>query len=262
MAAPSFYNQEVYNSLPSAFLNYDRAWLLLYAPELDEKQTAWGFLVNPSILSFSRTAEYGEQSSFAAKIRDRQYSQTSGRTLSIQNIPLEVWYYKKSLAPLINGINALMEASTKNGQFSPPILSFVMGSRRFAPCVLTQLSWDETAWLGGDPASVNLSMTLEEIPNPGLKKDAATPEHSPEQRNPLTLRQREEASNAAKQYLKENQTDFSDAIASIIEANAYFLETDENSGEVSMLDRDKNLIGIVGVYDGQKFDPEKNYILK
>ena len=229
---------------------------MLYSPEIDEEQSAWGFLVNPSILSFSRTAEYGEQSSFAARVRDRQYSQTSGRTLSIQNTPLETWYYKKSLSPLIEGINALMEASTENNQFSPPILSFVMGSRRFAPCVLTQLSWDERAWLGGEPASVNMSMTLEEIPNPGLRKDALTPSVN-SSRSPLTLRQREDASSAAKNYLEENRSSFSKAIASAIDANAYFLETDENSGEVLMLDRDKKEIGVVGVYDGQDFSTDK-----
>ena len=257
---PSFYNLEVYNSLPSASLGEASAWLMLYAPELDEEQAVWGFLVNPSILSFSRVADYGEQSSFAAKVRDRQYSQTSGRTLSIQNVPLETWYYKKSLAPLIEGINALMEASTENNQFSPPILSFVMGSRRFGPCVLTQLSWDETAWLGGEPASVNLSMTLEEIPKPGLKRDAAT-QSLQRRQSSLTLRQREEGSAAAKEYLEENQGSFRDEIASAIASNAYFLETDEITGEVSMLDRNKDFVGIVGTYDGREFDAAANSLL-
>lgn len=260
---PIYYNQSVFRDLPKADIpaKADEAWLLLYSPEIDEEQAAWGFLLSPSSLKFSRSAEYGEQSSFAAKVRDRQYSQTSGKTLSIPNIILSTWYYRKSVGPLIDGINTLLEA--KEDQFAPPILSFVMGRRRFAPCVLTEISWDETAWLGGDPATVNLSMTLAEIPTPGLKRDAVTPE-SPElgegetsssPRNELTDRQRKEASDAAKKYLQDNREKFAKAVDDKIRANAYFLETDPETGIVSMLDSAKDLIGTVGTYNGQDFDP-------
>jgi hypothetical protein len=266
---PYYYNQKVFRDLPLAEpqLRGGEAWLMRYSPELDEEQAAWGFLLAPSALRFSRAAEYGEQSSFAAKVRDRQYSQTSGATLAIPNLALMTWYYKKSLMPLIEGINQLLEARVEEGQFSPPLLSFVMGRRRFAPCVLSEVSWDESAWLGGEPASVLMNLTLIEIPFPGLKRDAITPETGDEiemdstaPRNELTDRQRKEASDAAKKHLQENQQTFIKVVADKIRSNSYFLETNRETGEVSMLDANKDFIGIVGTYNGQDFNPSSSTI--
>lgn len=266
---PFYYNQKVFRDLPNAEpqLKGGEAWLMRFSPDLDEEQAAWGFLLSPSALRFSRSAEYGEQSSFAAKVRDRQYSQTSGAILTIPNLAFTTWYYKKSLMPLIDGINRLLEARVEDSQFSPPILSFVMGKRRFAPCVLSEVSWDESAWLGGEPASVSMNLALIEVPFPGLKRDAITPEGEEESptdsttpRNELTDRQRKEASDAAKKHLQDNQQTFAKVVADKIQSNSYFLETHRETGEVSMLDANKDFIGIVGTSNGQDFNPSTSTI--
>ncbi|HEY9835424.1 MAG TPA: hypothetical protein V6D27_00790 [Vampirovibrionales bacterium] len=236
----------------------------MYSPDLDEEQVAWGFLLAPSSLRFSRTAEYGDLSSFAARVKDRQYSQTTGATLTIPNLAFNTWYYRKSLGPLIDGINLLLEAALDEDKFSPPILAFVMGKRRFAPCVLTEVSWDESAWLGGEPASISMNLTLAEVPSPGLKRDAkarepedTVPGKEGEPRNKLTDRQRKDASDAAKAYLTENKEKYPKTISDKIRANAYFLETNEETGVVEMLDSAKKIIGVVGKYDGEKFTPSE-----
>lgn len=269
---PAWYNQSAFRQLPDARpqLQGLEAYLIKYAPDLDEAQILWQFLVAPSRLQFSRSAKYNENSTFAAKVIDRQYANTSGATLTINNLEFLTWCYKKSMRPLIEGLMTLLEI--KEDTFAPPILSFVFGSRRFGPCVLSDVNWDESAWLGGEQASINLNLTLQEIPNPGLKGDAIVTSPSNQSlneeidstnpRNSLTLRQRKEASKAAKEYLEANQDTFNQVVSEAIRSSAYFLETNEESGQVEMLDRDKASIGIVGTWNGQDFSDASNTIPK
>ncbi len=267
---PYWYNQQAFRELPgiAPISRGIEAYLLTYSPDLNEKDILWQFLIAPSRLQFSRSAKYNENTAFADKVSDRQYANTSGSTLTINNLEFHTWIYQKSMRPLVEGVMALMEA--KEDTFAPPILSFVMGNRRFGPCVLTDVNWDEFAWLQGEQAGINMSLTLAQIPDPGLRGDAKITESTnqeldetvdgPKPRNPLTDRQRKDASDAAKAYLVENQAKFNSVVAEAIKSSAYFLETDKESGEVKMLDREKKLIGIVGLYNGQEFSDKTSTI--
>lgn len=231
----------------------------------------WKFLINPASLKYSRSAQYSDTQTLAAKVQDLQYFLTSGETLEISNVLFDSWNDGKSLQPLIDGLNRLLEAKVEEGKFAPPILSLIWGSKRFSPCVLTQISWDEAAWLGGDPASLQLSLTLKKLPEDRGRGTAqpttlvgstantdspATPTENSEgkPRMPLTDAQAAEASKYAKQYLNQQLSKFSPDVQQLIRSNSYLLLTNRETGDVTMLGKGGTAIGNVLRWNGETSD--------
>lgn len=227
----------------------------------------WTFFYNPQALKFSRSAKYSESETFAAKRQEIQYSNTTGATLEIGEIYMDSYCLGKSLRPLIEGINYLLEAKLEKNEFAPPLLSFVFGSRRFAPCVLARLDWQETAWLGGEPARVTMSMTLMEAPRPISRTTSSTalPEverfETPHERDKgprlsLTERQQADAKKQAEANLKANLSKLSTETQNLIRSKAYSLTVDPNTGDVDLLNAKKTKVGRVGRWDGKVFTAE------
>lgn len=266
-------NIEALNKLKPASNTYVAAALIEYSKDITSQNKLYTFLFNPSSMQFSRSAKYSETSVWGSSKQDFQYYLTTGRTLKLQNLILESWYMGKTIMPLIDGIEKLMESDIKKDKFSPPVLSFVWGKRRFGPCVISELSWDEKGWLGGMPANATMNLTLLELPEPIRKTDATapkpridedpkelTPKNGEKLRNPLTDRQREEASKEAEKWLQANKDKLSDLVRGMIKNKSYYLLTEKTTGVVGFLDKNKQLIGNVGQWDGTKLltDPQNN----
>ncbi|NDJ20952.1 hypothetical protein GS682_04690 [Nostoc sp. B(2019)] len=260
------FNARAYDSLPNAdkAKGAIAAVLLEYDISGNTPKPLWVFLVNPQSLRFSREAKYTEISPLASKRCEIQYASTNGQTLSIPDLILQTWYCGKSLRPLIEGINLLLEADIKNKKYSPPILKFQMGTREFGPCVLTNVQWEESAWLGGEPASVKLGLELKEVPKAisrgevEQQKTKATEtakvnrEKQGKPRLPLTDRQRTDASAAAKKYLETNIKQWAADVQAAIRGNKYKLSTHASSGAVAMIGVGGKAIGTVLVWEGFK----------
>jgi biotin carboxyl carrier protein len=240
------------------------AVLLEYDISGNAPKPLWLFLVNPQVLRFQRNAKYAEISPLASKQSELQYTGSEGLSLSIQNLILMTWYEGKSLRPLLEGVNKLLEADINNKKYSPPILKFQMGAREFGPCVLTSVQWDEAAWLGGEPATVQLSLELKEVPkavsrgkveastNKQVEEAKQTREKQGKPRLKLTERQRADASNAAKKYLEKNVNVWSADIQAAIKGNKYKLSTDADSGVVTMIGVGGAKLGVVLVNLGSE----------
>lgn len=248
--------------LPKAEKATAEAYLIQYSADAKSEQRLWTFQYNPSILKFSGEAKYSTVETFATRSPDQQFANSSAQKLEIPNIYLETYSERKSLKPLLDGIDELRKAKLDKRQFSPPILLFVFGSRRFGPCVITNVSWDEASWLGGAPARAQLSLSFLEVPKPGvLGMKAIPPEPDPPKdgkpSKPLTDRQKEEAIAKAQEWLKSNESKLDPRIVTTLKKKEFKLEPDPKSGDVTMLDPKGAKIGIVGRWDGKTFKTEK-----
>jgi hypothetical protein len=256
--ANSLLNPTALATLPDASSSGGRieAVLLEYDIEGKKEKALWHFLVNPATLKYSDSADYNEVSPLASKVKVKQYSSSSGLKLKISDLLFSVYCLGKSLRPLTEGIDALLKAKTEENQFAPPVLMFRWGSKRFAPCVLIDVEWDESAWLGGEAARVKMSLTLEEIPKPlttaeieakkKTKGKADQEKRSQAGKPPLKLteRQRKEASDKAKEYLKANTQNWTADVQAAIE-KGYKLATDAETGDVTMFDAKGKKLGVV-----------------
>jgi hypothetical protein len=256
------FNSQAYNLLPDGQKGKAEAVLLEYDISGNTPKALWLFLLNPQTLKFLKTAEYNEIKPLGSKVSQMQYTSSGGISLSISELILQTWYCGKSLRPLLEGVQKLMEADIKNKKYSPPILKFQMGAREFGPCVLTKLDWDESAWLGGEPASVRLNLELREVPKvvsrgeiekakeKATESAKTTREQQGKPRLPLTDRQRSDGSAAAKKYLEININSWAADVQAAIRGSKYKLATDKSSGQVVMNDATGKKLGVVLVWDG------------
>lgn len=236
------------------------AWLAIYDPDPKKaSQPIWQFQYNPSSLKFRTSAEYAEQKTLSGDVPEQQFFTTSGTTLQISQIYLDSYCLGKSLQPLLDGIEALLMAKVDKQQYSPPVLTFIFGTRRFGPCVLTECEWTETAWLSGAPAKAEMSLSFKEVPVDRKTADKAiAPKDSKDgaPRIKLTERQRKEGSDKAIANLIAPATlaKLSASVQGTIKSKAYKVSTDENTGDVILYDAKGNKLGAIGRYDGTKLD--------
>ncbi|HEY9735493.1 MAG TPA: hypothetical protein V6D06_04395 [Trichocoleus sp.] len=263
------FNQTVLDGLPDG--DYSTAaqtecFLIEYASGEAEAAVArlWTFLYNPSLLSYSREARYAEAATYGAVVPQQQYQNSTGKTLELQNIVIDGWWHGKSVMPLLEGLDALIEVRQSEDQQAPPIMSLVMGDRVvLAPCILTRITVRESGWLaGGAAARATADLTLLEVPSEAIDRGQGTAPPTPNEnsqglpRLPLTERQRQDGSAAAKAHLAANLQRFSPELRTTIQQNAYFLATDSETGNVTIYDASRNKIGTVGRWDGQAFNVE------
>lgn len=259
-------NKTPYSQLPTEEKAKGAIEAMLVEYDIDGKKDKplWTFLVNPSNLKFSDAAEYDKTSPIASAVPHRTYSNSTGRTLTITDMLMDTWYTGKSLQPLVEGVRALLKAKTEQNQFSPPVLAFLMGTKRFAPCVITKLDWIESRFLSGAPGRISMSIVLEEIPTPPTKaelerrekvKREAIADRRQQQGRPrldLTDRQQKAAIEQAKRYLNSNKSQFSAEVQGYINLGKYQLKVNKESGDVEMMVGEKSY-GIVLRSLGEKF---------
>jgi hypothetical protein len=221
----------------------------------------WNFLYNPQRIEWSREAVYAEGATYGTWVPHQQYQNSTGRMLRLPSVILEAWWLGKSVQPLLDGINALTRAQLSDRNYSPPVLSLVLGQRTvLAPCVLTRINVVEAGWLaGGQAARAQVDIDLLEVPSEsidrGQEATVATPNENTEGRPrlPLTERQRRDASAAAKAHIETQSSIYIPSVTAAIESSSYFLATDETTGDVGYYDENRNLIGTVGRWDGEEF---------
>lgn len=261
------FNQAVLDSLPSGTYStaaQEPCYLLEYASGQQEAEAAklWQFLYNPVQLEYSREARYAEVPTQGVRVPQQQFQHSTGKTLNLSGLVLDAWWMGKSVQPLVDGLDTLIEASIEEQQYSPPVLSFVMGSRTvLAPCVLQRVTVKENGWLaGGQVARASVDLVLLEVPSEDIDRgqDAATvtPDEAAAEegrpRLPLTDRQRQDASARAKTWLNENLSTLAPNLRPLVQSNSYLLATDAETGDVTMYDADRQAIGVVGRWDGQE----------
>lgn len=271
----SFNNPAVLSSLPEAAPG--RVWAYLIQENRSLQPTAtdtappsnpapagepvFPFLANPEQLEWSRTANYAKSGAALTSVQSLQYYNTEGRSLQINDLLLEVWFRRRTVRPLLEKLQALLVPDAQSQQLHPKVLSFVWGSQRFGPCVLTSLNWKETAWLSGEPASATVNLTLVEIPptddDPVTRIYREQPDAGGEKLDaPLTDRQREEASSEAKKWLNDNAGKLPQSLQERVRSSRYTLSTDAETGIVTLFDEKGTAIGPVGRWDGREWTVE------
>ncbi len=263
---PRIYNSSAWKQLPSATSSGQRieAVLLEYDIAGNTPKPLWYFLMNPQSLHYSKQAEYDKIATLAAKIPDLQFKNTDSPSLEISDIVLDTFCFGKTVQPLINGIQSLLEANIDKNQYNPPILAFRWGKTDFSPCVLTKCDWNESGWINGEVARAKLSISLLKIPRQTTRgqiaqkkqvqqqQQATANEKNGQLRMPLTERQKEEASAAAKKYLEKNISQWSAETQAIIKTKSYKLLTDKNTGVVALSDAKNKSFGTILVWDGKQ----------
>lgn len=231
---------------------------------------------------------YAKAVTTATSTQAKQYYHTEGRELQVEGLLMETFRLGRSLRPILEQLQALLVPDVANQSLAPKVLNFIWGNQSFRPCVLTDINWTETSWLNGEPATVELSMSLEEIPagddDPvkrwvsDQKKATATSgqpgaatadskDGKKKIQTGLTDRQTQDASKKADAYLKANQTKYSPTVRDRVKSGNYLLETDRKTGDVNMVQKQPDgtagaKIGKVGSWDGTVFDGDKNSLKK
>jgi hypothetical protein len=265
IAAPQPYNRSVWTTLPTVSRDSQEIEAALIEFDISGKseKPAWKFFVNPKSLQIQDKAVFTEVTTQAARVTHRHYSHSTGAKLSIQDLRFAGWLWGKSVKPSLDGLQELLRCRPDKNEFSPKLLLFVMGRRRFGPCVLEEVQWEESQWLGGDAAGIKLSLTLVEVPKPltpaekeerERQRQLALADMRASQGKPpleLTPRQQEEVTKAAKAYLAANKDQFSDTVQALIQKGNYKLKVDAATGAVTMTDDKGTAIGTVLTYDGK-----------
>lgn len=253
-------NPVVLQNLPEAESG-DRLWAyLIEEGKQPNDERLFTFLTNPEELQWQRSAIYSEAATAVTTVQAQQYYHTRGRTLQLNDLLMETWFSKRSLRPLLEGLQKLLVPNLQSKVFAPPVLRFVWGTQNFGPCVLTDLDWRETGWLNGEPATIRLSMTLTEIPPPDsdlasriVKQQKESKTAKDDLKTPLTDRQRADASTEAQKWLNTNQKKLPQQIQERLKTKRYKLSTDPKTGSVTMTDEKSTALGIVGKWDGRAF---------
>lgn len=249
------------------------AFLLEYQRDPTIQRRLFTFWYNPQTLRFSRGAKYSSTETFAAKVQDQQYGYTEGWSLEIPDCYIDTYCMERSARIFKQGIDSLLEARLEKGEFAPPVVSFVFGGQIFAPAVVTKASWDESAWVGGDPARVKFSLSLLQIPvdrdeksqELQLKQDdpkLAANEKDGKPRKPLTPRQNQEGSDKGKDWLKANTAKLDPQTQKLVRSGQFKMTTNPNSGDVSLIDSKGKTVAIVGRWNGTAFDSTKGNLAK
>jgi hypothetical protein len=238
-----------------------QAWLMEYKLT-GGGDRLWELWYPPQTLKFSGSANYTEQATLSAREHDWQYGSSTGLKLEIPNLVLDGYCLGRSVQPLVDGLEELRKAKPKEGIFAPPVLLFAFGGRRFGPCVLTDIQWEEVAWLSGEAARLQLSITLQEVPKPpnagtptepAADTSAAQKEKDGKPRKPLTIRQRQDGSAKALAWLKANPVALPAQLKAVVSASTFRLSTDTDSGDVKISGADGTALGTVGRWDGRTF---------
>lgn len=246
------------------------AMLLEFNPDGDgEQQKLWTFLLNPSVLQFQTGASYSEQVTLAARVPGQQYGHSKGLTLQIPAIRFNTFSVGRSLKSSRDALIELTKCKIEQLQYNPPLLSFVFGATRLAPCVITEIQINEAAWLGdGEPADMSVGLTLLEVPHPEIieqARDVIERQFGVLEgellAEPLTERQVEEGNTEADNWLNANIAEITEAnedIATTINAGDYEIRIDPDSGRATLFAATGAELGEIGRWNGETFDSSES----
>jgi hypothetical protein len=105
-------------------------------------------------------------------IQPMYYRNTSGTTLTLDNLLFDTYSDNRSSRELIEGLGRLTLPSTET--LTPPLVIFVYGSFIFGPAILKDLRWETIAVLNGEPAVGTISINLTQVPSSTLPNAFST----------------------------------------------------------------------------------------
>lgn len=218
------------------------------------------FLFNPERIRYSREAIYATSPTAASSTQRKDYQYTSNLKIDIPDLLLETSGEGKSVRPLLEGLNELLVADTVNNSLEPPLIGFRWGTESIYPAVLESISYETVAWLGGEPASGRLSITLTQVPLPDNQPSQSQPPSADELNTvALTDRQRQDARTAAATWLNSNINSLRPRVREKVRSRAFRYLTNTN-GEVRITDSEGNDLGLVGTYNGTTLDTSRNNV--
>lgn len=205
------------------------------------------FLYNPEGKEFSRAASYAPATVGGNPLPDLNYTGGSGRTLKLSGLILDTHAHEYSLRSLLDAFEALLLPTAPG--LSPPPVYFVWGSELFGPAIVSELSWAETGWLGGEPATATLDLSLTQLPQ---SSPTVAPPAAPTGLPDLSARQQVEGADMGVGALTENFNILPPVIRSAFVSGKYDVVT-APTGEVTLKDITGELLGILGQWDGFDF---------
>ena len=262
-------NPAVLNSLSVAQKVADRYAQLIF----EDTGAVLSFLYNPERLAFSRSARNVEAVVIGAPINDQNYLGSSGKRLELSDLLLDSFDAGKSLKPLLEGLESLVlpiesgsaiaspSAGSPAGSpvpFASQRVFFSWGKQRFGPAIVTEISWEETAWLDGEPAAARVNLSLTQVPSVDPVSSANTVEAvAVAERGELTERQQGEGASAALGYLHDSLASLPTTGRLSLQSGRYQIAADE-LGTV-WLTEFNDQVKRVGVWDGFDFVAESAY---
>jgi hypothetical protein len=205
------------------------------------------FMYNPESKELARAANYAPATVGGQPLPDQNYTGGGGRTLKLSDLILDTHSHGRSLRSLLAAFEALLLPIGPG--LSPPPVYFAWGSDVFGPAVVGDLSWTETGWLGGEPATATLSLSLTQIPQ---DSPTAAPLPAPTGQVDLSERQRAEGASKGLESLTANSNALPAAIRSAFVSGKYDLTTAAD-GSVTLSDLTGELLGKLGEWDGFDF---------
>lgn len=252
-------NNVVLDSLPGGSTDRVFAVLTEYNADPTKEIKVWEFLLNPQSLSYSGASNYAASGTFAAREQEQQFINSENQTLNIPDIILDTYHEGKSCEALLEGLEELRKAKISESKFSPSILSFVWGKKRFSPCGLTNVERVENGWLSGETAKAKLRISLLKFPTPGkLGLQNIAPELITMQ---LTERQLADASNAVNAYLKAALGSLSTTVQNLVRSGQYKVTTDRETAIVTITDTQGKALGVAGTYSKGIIDPSTSTLI-
>lgn len=249
-------NLDVLSSLPQA---QKTGLITAFLSKLDGTQH-YVFLYNPETIKGRRQAVYDTAPTAATSTPRRDYKYTTSVTKTFPNLLLETSGEGRSVRSIIEEIQSLMVADTANNSYDPPLVYFNWGTENFGPAQIDDIDWEETAWLGGEPASVRLSITLTQVPSPDNQPSQSQPPTSEELNTVnLTDRQRQDARTAAGNWLNSNINNLRPRVRERVRSRSFRYLTNTN-GEVRITDAQGTALGLIGTYNGTTLDTERNNV--
>jgi hypothetical protein len=260
-------NPAVLASLDEAEKISDRYAQLIF----ESSGAVLSFLYNPESLSYSRQSKNVEAVVMGAEVNDQNYLGASGKTLQLSNLLFDSFDAGKSLTKILSGLEALLLPKKTAGQSpaaqaanqSPAVFAservfFSWGKFQFGPAIVTEISWEETLWLDGEPAAARVNLALTQVPAelPTGAAKAATAEVEASRGN-LTPRQQNEGQSAAEGYLRQNLALLVPREKLALQSGRFSLSTAED-GAVQLGGFGAESI-VVGQWDGFAFSPAAGY---
>lgn len=225
------------------------------APEGSDSGVALQYA--PESVSTNLEAVWTESVTAGTDVQSWSYWHTKSTSLSLSDLLLDRKKNEQSVQTELDLLSSYLRPDIKSGKLTPPILFFVMGSRRFGPCFLKDISTTETRWLAnGQPATARITLNLVAVPGPDSKASAGGLNNNAQAKlekidRPLTDREFGLAAPQALSYLRSAVGGLPPNLQTLIKSNSFKLKTNQDTGKVELIEVNgtkEESRGIIGTF--------------
>lgn len=234
----------------------------------ENAQSYFEFLVNPEEINLSFSSKWNESGAVGVPKQTLQWSHGTNTVIALNDLvmdthrtPVPGGGQGLSIAPLLDKLKRLKDR--EEGQRQPPILYFVHGGRLIGPCVLTDCTIKESAWIGGFPTEARVNIELKEIALPDdnraiLPVSAITADIAS---LPSTMRAGAvaEGTKETNKWIEANKAKIPGELGKAAKKGTkqYAVSTNPTTG-ITIMKSGKSS-AVVGLYDGGKFYPAATF---